>query len=151
MAKSTQSFNKKEREKKQQQKRQEKEQKKEDRKAHSSKGRPMDDMFAYVDEYGNISDTPPTERKKRDIEQDDIQISIPKQVIDPTANAGRKGIVTFYNESKGYGFIRDLQSQESIFVHISELLEPIKEHDKVTYELEKKQKGWNAVKVKRAV
>jgi cold shock CspA family protein len=150
MAKSTQSFNKKEREKKQQQKRQDKEQKKEDRKAQASKGKSIDDMLAYVDEYGNITATPPTERKSRAIEQEDIQISIPKQVADPSANADRKGIVTFFNESKGYGFIRDLQTQESIFVHVSELLEPVKENDKVTYETERKQKGLNATKVKRA-
>src|SRR5687768_1331541 len=125
MAKSTQSFNKKEREKKQQQKKQEKEQKKEDRKTHSNKGKSIDDMMAYVDDQGNITSTPPTERKSRSIEQDDIQISIPKQVIDPTASAARKGIVSFFNESKGFGFIRDLQTQESIFVHVSGILQPI--------------------------
>ncbi len=148
MAKSTQSFNKKEREKKQQQKRQDKEQKKEDRKAQSNKGKGIDDMMAYVDEQGNITSTPPTEKKNRSMEQEDIQISIPKQVIDPTASAARKGIVTFFNESKGFGFIRDLQTQESIFVHISGTLQPIKEKDKVTFEIENKPKGINAVKVK---
>jgi hypothetical protein len=52
MAKSTQSFNKKEREKKQQQKRQEKEQKKEERKSHSNEGKSIDNMLAYVDDQG---------------------------------------------------------------------------------------------------
>jgi cold shock CspA family protein len=148
MAKSTQSFNKKEREKKQQQKRQEKEQKKEERKSHSSKGKSIDDMLAYVDDQGNISSTPPTEKKSRSIEQENIQISIPKQTHDNTANASRRGIVTFFDESKGYGFIKDLQTQESIFVHISALQHPIREKDKVTFDVEIKPKGPNAVNVK---
>lgn len=149
MAKSTQSFNKKEREKKQQQKKKDKEQKKEDRKTQS-KGKTMDDMIAYVDEYGNITSTPPTEKKSKSIEQEDIQISIPKQVVDPNESAARKGVVTFFNDSKGFGFIRDVQTQESIFVHVSGLLQPIKEKDKVTFEVENKPKGVNAVKVKIA-
>jgi cold shock CspA family protein len=149
MAKSTQSFNKKEREKKQQQKRQDKEQKKEDRKNLSSKGKSIDDMMAYVDDYGNITSVPPDpDKKKKPIEQDSIQINIPKQSAEDKPSAVRNGTVTFYNDSKGYGFIKDLQSQESIFVHASELLQPIKERDKVTFEVEHKPKGPNAIKVK---
>jgi cold shock CspA family protein len=148
MTKSSQSFNKKEREKKLQQKRQDKEQKKEDRKANSSKGKSIDEMMAYVDDHGNISSTPPTIRKNRSIEQEDIQISIPKQTMEDRASTIRTGTVTFFNQSKGYGFIKDLQTQESIFVHTSELLQPIKEADKVTFEVENKPKGPNAVRVK---
>ena len=60
----------------------------------------------------------------------------------------RKGIVTFYNDSKGYGFIKDLETQESVFVHVNNTAEPIKENNKVTYEVEMGPKGPNAVRVK---
>ncbi|RYZ96849.1 MAG: cold shock domain-containing protein, partial [Sphingobacteriaceae bacterium] len=56
---------------------------------------------------------------------------------------------TFFNESKGYGFIRDGQTQESVFVHINSLAEEVREGDKVSFEVEQGQKGPNAVKVKK--
>jgi cold shock CspA family protein len=62
----------------------------------------------------------------------------------------RNGTVTFFNDSKGYGFIKDLATQESIFVHINDLESPISENDKVTFETEKGHKGLNAVRVKLA-
>ena len=60
-----------------------------------------------------------------------------------------RGKVKWFNSSKGYGFIKDLESQESLFVHQSEMREVINENDKVTYERAKGQKGWNAVNVKK--
>ena len=60
----------------------------------------------------------------------------------------RKGIVTFFNDSKGYGFIKDLETQDSIFVHINALTEAIKENNKVTFEVEMGPKGANATNVK---
>lgn len=150
MAKSQQTFSKKEKEKKRLQKRQDKEQKKEDRKANSDKGKGIDEMMAYVDENGNITSTPLDPKKKRITEQENIQIGIPKQApIDP-ADLIRTGIVTFFNESKGYGFIRDQKTQESIFVHMKGLLNQIKEKDKVTFEVESGPKGLNAYNVKIA-
>ncbi|MEI7471182.1 MAG: cold shock domain-containing protein [Chitinophagaceae bacterium] len=62
----------------------------------------------------------------------------------------RKGTVTFFNESKGYGFIKDQQTQESIFVHINGLKDKITENSKVTFEVEMGHKGPNAVNVKIA-
>ena len=64
------------------------------------------------------------------------------------ADLVRKGIVTFFNDSKGYGFIKDLETQDSIFVHINALIDPIKENNKVSFEVEMGQKGPNAVRVK---
>ena len=61
----------------------------------------------------------------------------------------RTGIVSFFNESKGYGFIKDMQTQESIFVHINALTEPLKENNMVTFETEQGQKGLSAIKVKK--
>ncbi|MBV5334217.1 MAG: cold shock domain-containing protein [Sulfuricurvum sp.] len=60
----------------------------------------------------------------------------------------RKGSVTFFNTSKGFGFIRDLETQESVFVHVNNLLEEIKEGNLVNYEVEMGQKGPTAVQVK---
>ncbi len=152
MGRSQETFSKKEKEKKKLRKRQDKEAKKEDRKANSSKGKELDEMMAYVDEFGNISDTPPDPtKKKKVIKQEDIQIGVARQAeLDP-ADLIRKGTVTFFNTSKGYGFIKDHESQESIFVHQNAVQGTIGENDKVTFEVEKGLKGLNAVNVKPAV
>ena len=148
MGKSTETFNKKEREKKKLRKQQDKKEKAEDRKASSVKGKGLEDMMAYVDENGNITSTPPDPSKRKKVLAENIQIGIPKQ-DDTQVEVIRNGIVTFFNDSKGYGFIRDLQSQESIFVHVNGITEQIKEGDKVTFETEQGQKGLNAVKVSK--
>ncbi len=144
-------FSKKEKEKARQKKRKDKEEKREDRKANAVKGLRLDEMLAYVDENGNISSTPPDPRKKKRIDQEDIQIGVAKQEpVDPQ-DLIRQGVVTFFNDSKGYGFIKDLQTQDSIFVHINGLRDAITEHDKVTFTVEMTPKGPNAVDVKKAV
>ncbi len=65
MARSQQSFNKKEVEKKKRKKKLDKEKKREERQAGSEKGKSLDDMIAYVDEHGNITDTPPDPEEKK--------------------------------------------------------------------------------------
>ncbi len=75
---------------------------------------------------------------------------MPKQAPPNPEDLIRKGIVTFFNDSKGYGFIKDLETQESVFVHINSLTEPIKENNKVIFEVEMGPKGANAVRVKLA-
>ncbi len=60
----------------------------------------------------------------------------------------KEGKVKFFNESKGYGFIKDVESDEEYFVHISGLIDKIKEDDNVTFELTEGQKGLNAMNVK---
>ena len=145
------SFSKKEKEKLRQKKRKDKQEKREDRKATAQKGQPLDQMLAYVDEYGNISSTPPDPRRKQHINDEDIQIGVAKQSDEAPQEVIRQGVVTFFNASKGYGFIRDLQSQASIFVHINALAEPINETDKVTFSTTMTPKGPNAVDVKKVV
>jgi cold shock CspA family protein len=152
MGRSQETFSKKEKEKKRLKKRQDKEQKKEDRKLNSDKGKGIDEMLAYVDDEGNITDTPPDpNKKKRVIKQEDIQIGVAKQAEPDPEDLIRKGTVAFFNDSKGYGFIKDHESQESIFVHQNGLVNSIKEGDKVTFEVEPGPKGLNAVRVKLAV
>lgn len=60
----------------------------------------------------------------------------------------KEGKVKFFNESKGYGFIKDVESDEEYFVHVSGLIDKIKEDDDVTFELIEGRKGLNAVNVK---
>jgi len=105
-------------------------------------------MLAYLDENGNLSLTPPDPRKKIVVEAADINISVPKQQPPNPDDLIRKGIVSFFNDAKGYGFIKDSNTQESIFVHANSLSEPIKENNKVTFEVESGPKGLNAVNVK---
>jgi cold shock CspA family protein len=143
MAKSHQTGGKKDREKRKQKERLEKAEKKKERKA--TKGKSFEDMVAYVDEFGQFSSTPPERRNA--IKAEDIQIGTPKQEDLPPEDLIRKGTVTFFNESKGYGFIKDIETGQSIFVHVSELIEPISEGMKVSYESERGPKGPVAVRV----
>lgn len=59
----------------------------------------------------------------------------------------KEGVVKFFNNSKGFGFIKPSDSGEDIFVHQSGLIDEIRENDKVQFEVEKGRKGMNAVKV----
>src|SRR6476620_2895882 len=114
MSKSQETWNKKEREKKKEKSRKDKEERKQERKENAKEGK---------------------------IRLEDIQIGVPKQApVDP-ADAIRKGTVTFFNESKGYGFIKDQVTQESVFVHANGLIDQIKENSKVTFEVEMGAKG----------
>ena len=141
-------WNKKEREKKKQQEKREKAEKKQERKDNAKKGQSLDDMMAYLDENGNLSSKPPDPRKKINIKLEDIEIGVPKHVPLNPEDLIRKGIVTFFNDAKGYGFIKDQVTQESVIVHINSLTEEIKEHNKVTFEIQMGPKGANAVNVK---
>jgi len=148
MSKSQQSWNKKEREKQKLKERQEKLEKKQERKENAKKGKSLEEMMAYVDENGYISNTPPDPSKKKEIKVEDIQIGVPKNLpVDPR-DLIRTGTVTYFNDSKGYGFIQDERNQERVFVHINSCQDPIKEQSKVTFEIEMGPKGASAINVK---
>jgi len=130
MAKSKETFGKKEKEKQRLKHRQDKQQKMEERKANAKKGKSLDEMMAYIDENGNLSSMPPDPKKKKVFKQEDMNTGVPvHEEEDPIRN----GIVTFFNDAKGYGFIKDIKTQESIFVHANQLSELIKENDKVNF------------------
>ncbi|RNL92668.1 cold shock domain-containing protein [Sinomicrobium pectinilyticum] len=148
MARSQESFGKKEREKKRLKKKKEKQQKKDERKA-GPKNNSLEDMLVYVDEYGRLTDTPPDPANKIEIDAESIEIGVPKKAEEDEVPAEREGKVAFFNHSKGYGFIREQSSGEKYFVHINGLIDEVEEDDKVTFELEKGLKGLNAVRVKR--
>ena len=59
------------------------------------------------------------------------------------------GIIKFYNESKGYGFIVDDESQKDVFFHVSGLAEDVRQNDKVSFEVRDGKKGVNAFNVKK--
>ena len=145
MAKSQQTYSKKEKEKAKLKKREEKQKKKEARKAEKTPG--ID--FVYVDHNGNLTDTPPDPSLKPEIEAEDIVLGIPpkeegeREAFDPV----RKGTVSFYDSSKGFGFIIDDENNEKYFTHVSCIIDEISENDSVSFELEKGQRGMNAVKV----
>jgi len=146
MAKSQVSFNKKEKEKKRLKKRKDKEAKREERK-QSEKSSNFEDMIAYVDENGNITDTPPDPSKKKEIKAKNIEIGVPKR--EKEENPVLRGRLEYFNDSKGFGFIRQIDSQNRYFVHINGMLEELHENDIVVFELERGLKGMNAVRVKK--
>ena len=143
MAKSV-TYNKRENEKKKQARRAEKQKKKEDRKL-LGKANSFDDM----DENGVITSTPPElNPNKEEIKQEDILISTPKKEDIETSTV-LKGRVDYFNESKGYGFIKDLGSGEKYFFHVSNnTLTDISETDIVTFELERGLRGMNAINIR---
>jgi cold shock CspA family protein len=148
MGRSQETYSKREKEKKRLKQRKEKQERKEERKANAQGGGDLESMMAYVDEFGNITDTPPDPTKKKKIDASSIELGIPKKEKE-VFNPNREGKVEFFNHSKGFGFIRDAENQEKYFVHVNGTLEDIDENDKVSYELEKGAKGMNAVNVKK--
>jgi cold shock CspA family protein len=149
MARSQETFSKKEKEKKRLKKRKDKLLKKEERKANSEGGG-LDNMLAYVDENGNIVDTPPDLTKKKKIKAESIEIGIPRRehVEEETV---KLGAIAFFNDEKGFGFINDANSQEKYFVHINNAYDSISEGDRVNFELERGPRGLSAINVKLAV
>ncbi len=146
MASSQETFNKKEKEKKRLKKRLDKQKKLADRKANSQGG--GGNMIAYVDENGQITDTPPNPTNRKKIDAENIIISVPKREMEEISSI-RKGKVEFFNHSKGFGFIKEVDTQEKYFVHVNSLTEEIAENDMVTFEIERSFKGMNAVRVKK--
>lgn len=61
-----------------------------------------------------------------------------------------KGTVKFFNESKGFGFIKDEETKQDFFVHVTGLLDQVNENDEVTFDIEEGKKGLMAVNVKKA-
>ena len=149
MSKSKETSNKKEKEKKRLKQRQDKQQRMEERKAHKRDGNSLDGMMAYLDENGNLSDTPPDPRKKKVFLQEDMQIGVPKQE-DLPPDEPRIGTVTFFNKAKGFGFINDTITNDRVFFHIKDMDEPVEESDKVKFFVERSPRGLNALQVSKA-
>ncbi len=151
MAKSQDSFNKKEKEKKRIKKNQEKRERQVQRKADKLEAGPrtMEEMFSYVDENGNLTSKPPDPSKRKEIKVEDIDLGASSRYVTAEDNT-RHGKVKFFNEEKGYGFIVDSETKDSVFVHINNLDGPLRENDRVTFEVERSAKGPSAVNVQVA-
>lgn len=135
------SFLKKEKNKKKLQKEKEKALRREERKLHNNKGKDLEEMFSYVDEFGRLSSTPPEKREEIDVNEIRLGAApIEEQTKEKT------GIVTFMSE-KGYGFINESGSGENLFFHSSNCVEPVKKGNKVSFEKEKSIKGFSAVNI----
>jgi len=146
MGRSQESFNKKEVRNKKEKKRKDKAAKKLARK-ESEKKSSLDDMIAYVDENGMLSSAPPEPGKKSEVKLEDIEVSVPRgSAVDE--DPVKKGLVSFFNESKGFGFIKNMDTKQDVFVHINNVEGEIKEGNLVTYEVEMGQRGPNAINVK---
>lgn len=148
MAKSQQTFNKSEKEKKRLKKREYKRKKMEARRAAIKESGSKGIQFAYVDHNGQLTDTPPDPTKKIKIKAENITIGTPKMTEADKADSIKSGKVSFFDSSKGFGFIIDSKSQEKYFTHVSGIIDSVKLGDEVTFELEKGMKGMNAVRVR---
>jgi cold shock CspA family protein len=145
MGRSQETSNKKEVKNKKDKKRKEKEKKRLIRKETGKSS--FEDMIAYVDEFGKISATPPDPSRKVEIEVENIETGARKNIPPVKASYIRKGVVTFFNDSKGFGFIRDMENKQSVFVHANNLNDQIKENNIVTFEVGKGPKGPTALNV----
>lgn len=142
------SLEKRDKEKKRQQKQEEKERRKAERKANSPGGG-LENMMAYVDENGMITSTPPDPSKRIEVDASEIELGVPRRSKEDEIPVEHIGRVDFFDTSKGFGFIKEDGTQERYFVHVSGLLDEVKENDKVTYDVERGQKGMNAVRVRK--
>ncbi|MFC2089365.1 cold-shock protein [Bacteroidota bacterium] len=139
MGRSRETYSKKEVRTKKEKKRKDKLAKKQAKRETEKKGG-LDDMIAYVDENGNIVSTPPEKTKPESTKLSDIEISVPRKESGPEDRT-RQGVVSNFNTSKGFGFIRDLQTNESLFFHINNTQEDVIEGNKVSFERGKGPKG----------
>jgi cold shock CspA family protein len=147
MGRSSISFNKKELEKKRAQKRKEKQKRREERKT-SSGGGSLDEMIAYVDKNGVITSTMPEPDSKQEIDPASISISTPKKQEEEEQIL--KGRVEHFKQDKGYGFIKDMDSGEKYFFHITDAFPHIDEGAVVAYKLARGNRGLNAVNIEPA-
>jgi len=139
------SFSKKENSKKKIKKKQEKTLRREERKSNNNKGKDLDDMIVYVDVNGNFTSVPPhLQDKAEDLAHK--RNTEKASGIDP--DTVYSGTVSYVSE-KGYGFIAEEKTGESIFFHQGQLSQIIDKHDKVSYKKELSPKGYRAIDIKK--
>ena len=147
MARSKETFNKRAKEQKRLKERQDKKEKMDERKLNKQKGLKLEDMLAYVDDNGNITDKPQDPKLKKVFKLEDIRIDIPAGNERETTRTGK---LQFFNEEKGFGFIIDDISHDRIFLHYSQLDFPIQLNDSLRYDIQPGEKGPVAINVSKA-
>ncbi len=145
MGRSHESWSKREKEKKKAKRKEEKLKRKEERKEGGSDS--FEDMIAYVDQFGNPTDSPPDPDEIEEVEAEDIVIGIPpKGEMEEEVN---EGTVSFFDHNKGYGFIKVKNSHESLFTHVKSHIDEITEGNRVTFDIAPGDKGPVAINVKK--
>ncbi|MCD8318057.1 MAG: cold shock domain-containing protein [Paraprevotella sp.] len=132
--------------KKREQKKMDKQKRKEIRRSNASGT--FEDMIAYVDACGNLTDIPQTPGIVQEIELEDIAISTPRKTDAPTLP--QMGYVEHFNENKGYGFIKDSRNGNQYFFHISHAPACITQGHQVTFEVKRGPRGLIAVHIEMA-
>lgn len=145
MGRSKETFGKKEVKNKKMKKRKEKALRKQEKREKDKSS--FDDMLAYVDQNGQICSEPPPAEEKQKIKAENIEIGTPKAKF-RINNKLRTGRLKNFDDDKGYGFIIDSESKESIFVHANDCKDPLKVGIRVEFETEKGLKGVKAINVK---
>lgn len=148
MAKSKETFDKRAKEQKRLKQRRDKAEKMEERKLNAKKGVALEEMLAYVDENGNITDKAPDPRQRKLFRVEDIQIGIPPGNLRESSSSGK---LQFFNEEKGFGFIIDSKTQDRIFVHHSNLQMPVQLNDVLEYDIQNGERGLVAVNISKRV
>lgn len=128
------SQSKRDQQKKKLQKQKEKALKKEDKKLNNNKGKTLDDMIIYVDMYGRFTDVPPHLQDRTEKEEEE--------------ETRYTGVVINFNE-KGFGFIKEDTTKESIFFHQNQMIDTVKVKDKVSYLKESSDRGMRASQIKK--
>ncbi len=146
MARPKETFNKRAKEQQRLKHRRDKAEKMEERKLNAKKGLKLEDMLAYVDENGNITDQAPDPKQKKLFRVEDIQIGIPAGNVRAATHTGK---LQFFNEEKGFGFIIDNQSQQRIFVHHSNLDMNVQVNDSLEYDIQHGERGLVAINIHR--
>lgn len=138
------SFTKKENTKKKLKRFKDKQLRRDDRKENNNKGKNFEDMIVYVDVNGHFTAVPP-HLQNRDA---DLEKAKKAQESATRHNDDFTGIVNYISE-KGFGFITEDETGESVFFHIGQLTQTFKKNNKVTYKKELGAKGYQAVDLKK--
>ncbi|RYZ24044.1 MAG: cold shock domain-containing protein [Chitinophagaceae bacterium] len=148
MARSKETFSKREVENKKRKQRQEKKERMAARKEQPAKS--FDDMIAYLDENGNLTTTPIDFKKKKVYKLEEIPDAVPKAEQFFADDSLHNGTVQYFGKSKGFGFIEDGTTGERIFMHKDQCNFPVQEGDKVTFLKRMGDRGLLAINVRKA-
>jgi len=130
------SFFKKENNKKKKQKQDEKLKRREERKQNNNKGKDLEDLFVYVDKMGQLTHLTPEEQAAQEKKE-----AIKTEKI---TQEEHEGIISYVTD-KGYAFVIDSQTRESIFLHQNELSVPLEKGLKISFKLEQSKNGIRAI------
>ncbi|MBB1140522.1 cold-shock protein [Myroides sp. WP-1] len=130
------SFFKKENNKKKKQKQEEKLKRREERKQHNNKGKDLEDLFVYVDKQGQLTHLTPEEQALQ--EKQDYKNT------EKISQENHEGTISYVTD-KGYAFVIDSKTRESIFLHQNDLNIPLEKGLKISFKLEQSKNGIRAV------